>query len=197
MASKRATPAAGVTHKLHHTTQGKKLALLVSLLNEKLESVLVFARTKHRVNYLGESLERRGYNVAVLHGGRRLSQRRAALEGFRRGQYSVLVATDVAARGLDVANISHVVNYDLPYTAEDYVHRIGRTGRMKDIGSATSFVTDDDTDNLRAIEQLIGHSVPRAQRRSPSRRRRRHTVRPRSGNHAVTRSTAPSKSHSL
>ena len=193
MVSKRATPATNVTHKLHHTTQGEKTSLLLSLLKEKRESVLVFARTKHRVNRLGESLERVGHRVAILHGDRRLSQRRAALEGFRRGRYDVLVATDVAARGLDVDNIGHVVNYDLPYTAEDYVHRIGRTGRMEKAGSATSFVTEDDTNNLRAIEKLIGQSVPRAAgSRPPSRSRHSQPARPRNAGPFVKRSRTPS-----
>ena len=191
--AKRATPAAGVTHKLHHTTQGDKTSLLLSILKEKRESVLVFARTKHRVNRLGESLERLGHRVAILHGDRRLSQRRTALEGFRRGRFDVLVATDVAARGIDVDNIGHVVNYDLPYTAEDYVHRIGRTGRMEKVGSATSFVTEDDTSNLRAIEHLIGHSVPHATgSRPPSRSQRSGTARPKYGGPFMKRSRPPS-----
>tara|TARA_B100000315_G_scaffold172495_1_gene160975 strand:+ start:8971 stop:10317 length:1347 start_codon:yes stop_codon:yes gene_type:complete len=182
MVSKRATPATNITHKLHHTTPGEKTGLLISLLKEKRESVLVFARTKHRVNRLGESLEKLGHRVAILHGDRRLSQRRAALEGFRRGRFTILVATDVAARGLDVDNIGHVVNYDLPYTAEDYIHRIGRTGRMQKIGSATSFVTKEDNNNLRAIEKLIGQSVPHAtNNRLSSRPRHRQAVPPRRG----------------
>ncbi len=189
MVSKRATPATGITHKLHHTTQGEKTELLLSLLKEKRESVLVFARTKHRVNRLGESLERLGHRVAILHGDRRLSQRRAALEGFRRGRYNVLVATDVAARGLDVDNIGHVVNFDLPYTAEDYIHRIGRTGRMQKVGSATSFVTEDDSTSLRAIERLLGHAVPHAAgSRPPARRQPSRTARPRNGGPFVKRS---------
>tara|TARA_B100001971_G_scaffold214124_1_gene249967 strand:+ start:340 stop:1680 length:1341 start_codon:yes stop_codon:yes gene_type:complete len=191
MVSKRATPATNVTHKLHHTTQGEKTGLLLSLLKEKRESVLVFARTKHRVNRLGESLEKLGHRVAVLHGDRRLSQRRAALEGFRRGRFTVLVATDVAARGLDVDNIGHVVNYDLPYTAEDYVHRIGRTGRMQKTGSATSFVTEEDSNNLRAIEKLIGQAVPRATKNRPQSRHNPAT-RSRSGKPFVKRSRTQS-----
>ncbi len=193
MVSKRATPAAGITHKLHHTTQGEKTSLLLSLLKEKRESVLVFARTKHRVNRLGESLEKVGHRVAILHGDRRLSQRRAALEGFRRGRFNVLVATDVAARGLDVDNIGHVVNFDLPYTAEDYIHRIGRTGRMQKVGSATSFVTEDDTNSLRAIEKLLGHAVPQTEgSRPPARRQDNRTARPRNGGPFVKRARTPS-----
>ncbi len=188
LVSKRATPAAGVTHKLHHTTQAEKTSLLLSILKDNKDAVLVFARTKHRVNRLGEALERLGHRVAILHGDRRLSQRRSALEGFRRGRYTVLVATDVAARGLDVDNIAHVVNFDLPYTAEDYIHRIGRTGRMNKVGMATSFVTDEDSNNLRAIERLIGHSVPRAAgSRPPAAPRPRGNARPRNGGPFVKR----------
>jgi ATP-dependent RNA helicase RhlE len=98
----------------------------------------------------------------VIHGNRTLSQRRAALEGFKRGTFRVLVATDIAARGIDVANIGHVVNFDLPNCPEDYVHRIGRTARMHATGRATSFVTAEDREQLRAIEKLLGKSVPLA-----------------------------------
>ena len=119
MVAKSATPAEGVNHMLHYTTPTDKTQLLLTLLREKRESVLVFTRTKHRADRLGETLDRGGHRVAVLHGGRRLTQRRSALEGFRRGRFQILVATDVAARGLDVANIGHVVNYDLPNVPED------------------------------------------------------------------------------
>jgi ATP-dependent RNA helicase RhlE len=162
MVAKSATPAAGVTQTLHHTTPEDKTPLLLSLLKDQNESVLIFTRTKHRADRLGRTLEQVGHRVAVLHGDRRLSQRRTALEGFRRGRYQILVATDIAARGLDVARIGHVINYDLPRTPEDYVHRIGRTGRMKAIGRATSFVTIEDTRHIRAIEHLLGQPVPRA-----------------------------------
>ena len=162
MVAKPATPAAGVTHMLHHTTPGEKTPLLLSLVKDHGDSVLVFTRTKHRADRLGETLGRVGHRVAVLHGDRRLSQRRRALEGFRRGQFRILVATDIAARGLDIANIGHVINYDLPNSPEDYVHRIGRTARMKAVGRATSFVTAEDHGQIRAIERLLGRSVPRA-----------------------------------
>lgn len=160
MVSKSSTPAAGVTQTLHLTTQGDKPSLLLSLLKEKNDSVLVFTRTKHRANRLGKTLDDLGHRVAVLHGDRGLSQRRAALEGFRRGRYQILVATDLAARGIDVANIGHVINFDLPNTPEDYVHRIGRTARMKAVGRATSFVTIEDAHQIRAIEKLLGKPVP-------------------------------------
>ena len=162
MVDRPATAAPRVIQSVHHTSHGEKTSLLLSILTEPAESVLVFTRTKHGADRLGRTLEKAGHRVAVLHGDRRLSQRRAALEGFRRGTYRVLVATDIAARGIDVANIGHVVNYDLPNTPEDYVHRIGRTGRMKASGRATSFVTVEDRYQFRAIEKLLGTAVPRA-----------------------------------
>lgn len=162
MVDRPATAAHRVTQTVHHTSHGEKTSLLLSLLAEPCDSVLIFTRTKHGADRLGRTLEKVGHRVAVLHGDRRLSQRRTALEGFRRGTYRVLVATDIAARGIDVANIGHVINYDLPNTPEDYVHRIGRTGRMKASGRATSFVTAEDHYQFRAIEKLLGTSVPRA-----------------------------------
>ncbi len=162
MVAKSATTATGVTQAVHHTTHDSKADLLVSLLGENKDSVLVFTRTKHRADKLGRVLGSAGHKVAVIHGNRSLSQRRAALEGFKRGTFRVLVATDIAARGIDVANIGHVVNFDLPNCPEDYVHRIGRTARMHATGKATSFVTAEDHDQLRAIEKLLGKSVPLA-----------------------------------
>ncbi|NKB81428.1 MAG: DEAD/DEAH box helicase [Nitrospirales bacterium] len=162
MVAKRAKPADGVTHTFHHTTSADKTSLLLSLLQDAGDSILVFTRTKHRADRLTETLEKIGHRVSVLHGGRRLSQRRAALEGFRRGRFRILVATDIAARGLDVANIGHVINYDLPNVPEDYVHRIGRTARMNAKGWATSFVTIEDARHVHAIEKLLGQAVPRA-----------------------------------
>ncbi len=162
MVNPSAQAAHTVTHEVHHTTRDEKTALLLKLVQESGGSVLVFTRTKHGADKVGRVLEQRGHRVGVLHAGRRLSQRKTALEGFRRGSYRVLVATDIAARGIDVANIGHVVNFDLPNTPEDYVHRIGRTGRMKTTGRATSFVTGEDHMQLRAIERLLGRPVPRA-----------------------------------
>jgi ATP-dependent RNA helicase RhlE len=162
MVAKPATTASGVTQAVHHTTHDSKVNLLVSLLGQDKESVLVFTRTKHRADKLGRLLGNAGHKVAVIHGNRSLSQRRAALEGFKRGTFRVLVATDIAARGIDVANIGHVVNFDLPNCPEDYVHRIGRTARMHATGKATSFVTAEDHEQLRDIEKLLGKSVPLA-----------------------------------
>ena len=155
-----ATTADGVTQALHYTTHTRKPDLLLSLLKEEKQTVLVFTRTKHRADHVGRVLSRAGHRVGVLHGDRSFSQRRSALEGFKRGVFRVLVATDIAARGIDVANIGHVINFDLPHCPEDYVHRIGRTARMKTTGRATSFVTPEDPQQLRDIERLLGHAVP-------------------------------------
>ena len=178
LVARSATVAEGVTHTVHHTNNSEKTSLLLSILKETEGSVLIFTRTKHRADRIGETLEKIGCRVAVLHAGRRLPQRRAALEGFRRGRFEILVATDVASRGLDVDNIKHVINYDLPHVPEDYVHRVGRTARMKTTGWATSFVTGDDNRSLRMIERLLGKPVPCA----PG-------SRPPSASHAATRTT--------
>lgn len=162
MVAPSATTAEGVMQAVHHTSHADKADLLLSLLGADQATALVFTRTKHRADRLGRMLGSAGHRVAVLHGDRSLSQRRAALEGFRRGAFRVLVATDIAARGIDVANIGHVINFDLPNCPEDYVHRIGRTARMKATGRATSFVTGEDQRQLRDIERLLGHAVPLA-----------------------------------
>jgi ATP-dependent RNA helicase RhlE len=162
MVAPSATTADGVTQAIHYTSHAEKPDLLLSLLKADQDTALVFTRTKHRADRLGRMLGGAGHRVAVLHGDRSLSQRRAALEGFRRGSFRVLVATDIAARGIDVANIGHVINFDLPNCPEDYVHRIGRTARMKTTGRATSFVTGEDRQQLRDIERVLGHAVPLA-----------------------------------
>ncbi|HSL05697.1 MAG TPA: DEAD/DEAH box helicase, partial [Nitrospiraceae bacterium] len=163
MVTPASTMAEGVTQAVHHTTSQEKTKLLVSLLALERGTVLVFARTKNRVDRLGQALEQAGHHVAIIHGDRSLPQRLRALDGFKRGQVRILVATDVAARGIDVANIGHVVNYDLPNSPEDYIHRIGRTARMKMTGLATSFVTFEERDQLCSIETLLGYSVPLAE----------------------------------
>jgi len=167
MIGRPATAAERAEQALHHTTREDKTKLLLSLLDADRDSVLVFTRTKHGADRLGRALGNAGHKVATIHGDRSLSQRRNALEGFRRGTFRVLVATDIAARGIDVANIGHVVNYDLPNTPEDYIHRIGRTARVKASGRATSFVTGDDHIQLRAIEKLLGQPIPRAAGSAP------------------------------
>jgi ATP-dependent RNA helicase RhlE len=162
MVAPSATTADGITQAVHHISHDAKGDLLLSLLGSDKDTALVFTRTKHRADRLGRMLGGAGHRVAVLHGDRSLSQRRSALEGFKRGTFRVLVATDIAARGIDVANIGHVINFDLPNCPEDYVHRIGRTARMKATGRATSFVTREDREQLRDIERLLGHTVPLA-----------------------------------
>jgi len=160
MVTPPATTADGVTQALHYTTHTGKPDLLLSLLKQEKETVLIFTRTKHRADHVGRVLSRAGHRVGILHGDRSFSQRRSALDGFKRGVFRVLVATDIAARGIDVANIGHVINFDLPHCPEDYVHRIGRTARMKTTGRATSFITAEDPQQLRDIERLLGHAVP-------------------------------------
>ena len=172
VAAKPATPADGVTHTLHNTTPGAKTSLLLSLLKDGDESVLVFTRTKSRADLIAETLRRSGHRAAEIHGNLSLERRRAALEGFRRGRYRILVATDIAARGLDIDNIGHVINYDLPYTPEDYVHRIGRTARMAAVGRATSFATAADSQSVKAIENILGKSIPQPSGGQPDKKRR-------------------------
>ena len=146
--------------------------MLLSLLQDGDESVLVFTRTKNRADLIAETLRRSGHRAAEIHGNLSLERRRASLEGFRRGRYRILVATDIAARGLDIDDIGHVINYDLPYTPEDYVHRIGRTARMAAVGRATSFATAADAQSVRAIENILGRSIPRPADGGPDRKRR-------------------------
>jgi ATP-dependent RNA helicase RhlE len=142
--------------------QEEKTALLLALLEEDPLSTLVFTRTKRRADRLAKSLKRAGHDVAVIHADRSQGQRRAALEGFRSGEHRVLVATDIAARGIDVAEIGHVVNFDLPQVPEDYVHRIGRTARAEASGRASSFASPEEHDLLHGIEKFTRKSVQRA-----------------------------------
>jgi len=143
-----------------HTSREQKMSTLRRLLKEEAGTSLVFTRTKSRADRLGQALQADGFQVAVLHGDRSMGQRRQALEGFKRGRYQVLVATDIMARGIHVTGIAHVINYDLPSSPEDYIHRIGRTARAQAAGRATSFVTAEDGGQIRAIEQLLGTRVP-------------------------------------
>jgi ATP-dependent RNA helicase RhlE len=156
-----AKPVAAVTQRLYAAESRDKTPLLLRLLGEERGQTLVFTRTKHRADRLARAVGAAGHRVARLHADRSMSQRREALEGFRRGRYRVLVATDIAARGIDVPEIAHVVNFDLPHTPEDYIHRIGRTARAEAEGLATSFAAPEERDQLRAIERHLGHPVPR------------------------------------
>ncbi|HUP49229.1 MAG TPA: DEAD/DEAH box helicase, partial [Thermoanaerobaculia bacterium] len=159
---KRANPAETVEQYVYEVSKSRKLPLLLHLLRDQgLESVLVFSRTKHGADKIARKLTQSGITTATLHSNRSQSQRLAALRAFKSGAVRVLVATDIAARGIDVEGISHVVNFDFPPQPEDYVHRIGRTGRAHAIGDAISFVTPDDVAALRALERFISRGIPR------------------------------------
>ncbi len=155
-------PATTVSHALYPVAQHLKPTILQALLPRLgTGSVLVFTRTKHRANRLAQQLDRAGFSVAALHGDRSQGQRQAALDGFRAGRVRILVATDIAARGIDVNGISHVINFDIPDTTEAYIHRIGRTGRAERSGDAFTFVTPDDADMVKAIERAVGRAIER------------------------------------
>ena len=158
---KTATPDT-ISHALYPVPEHLKFQLLKRLLeNDQMDSVLIFARTKHRADRIVRDLQRAKIQAAVIHGNRSQSQRIAALEAFKRGRMRVLVATDIAARGIDVEGISHVVNYDMPMQAEDYVHRIGRTGRAHAIGEAYTLVTPADERMVNRIEYVLKQKLER------------------------------------
>jgi ATP-dependent RNA helicase RhlE len=157
------TPAARAVQRLYEIEAAEKYPLLLSLLARDQLSALIFTRTRERAEKVQEVLKREGYKTAVIHADRTQGQRRQALEGFRRGQYRCLVATDIASRGLDVEDVGHVINFDLPHAPEDYVHRIGRTARAGASGRASTFVTERDEETVRAIERIIRMSLPRAE----------------------------------
>jgi len=155
-------PAATVSHALYPVAQHLKTGLLMQLLKHTdTESVLIFTRTKHRAKRVGEQLEKAGYTAASLQGNLSQNRRQAAMDGFRNGTYQILVATDIAARGIDVSQVSHVINYDIPDTSEAYIHRIGRTGRAARNGDAFTMITDEDTAMVKAIERTLGSVIER------------------------------------
>jgi len=155
-------PPVTVTHAIYPVAQHLKTSLLLEMLRHTdTESVLIFTRTKHRAKRLGEQLEKSGYKAASLQGNLSQNRRQAALDGFRSGEFQILVATDIAARGIDVSQISHVINYDIPDTAEAYVHRIGRTGRAARSGDAFTMVTAEDGVMVRTIEKTLGAPLER------------------------------------
>jgi ATP-dependent RNA helicase RhlE len=159
---RRANPAETVTQLVYEVSPSLKPALLTHLLRDAaLDSVLVFTRTKHGADRIARRLEGSQIRTATLHSNRSQNQRLRALKEFKSGEVRVLVATDIAARGIDVDGISHVINYDFPMHSEDYVHRIGRTGRALAIGDAISFVTPDDHGALRSLERFIGRGLVR------------------------------------
>jgi len=159
---RQAKPATGITHAVYAVEQTMKSPLLLHLLQTgQMQSVVVFTRTKHRANRLADYLERHGISGARIHGNRSQSQRTEALAGFKAGRYRVLVATDIAARGIDVEALSHVVNFDVPQVPEDYIHRVGRTARAEATGDAFTFVSREEEGDLRDIEKALGQRLPR------------------------------------
>lgn len=155
-------PPVTVSHALYPVGQHLKTPLLLQLLKHTdTESVLIFTKTKHRAKRVGEQLEKLGYKAVSLQGNLSQNRRQAALNGFRDGTFQILVATDIAARGIDVSQISHVINYDIPDTPEAYVHRIGRTGRAAKSGDAFTMITNEDTGMVIAIEKKLGGRLER------------------------------------
>lgn len=149
-------PAKTVSHALYPVSQGMKKKLLFTMLDEMATGrVLIFTRTKRRARFLARDLDKKGFNAEALQGNMSQNRRQKAMDGFRSGKYDILVATDIAARGIDVAEISHVINFDMPDTVDAYTHRIGRTGRAAEEGDAFTFATDEDTAMVRDIERVL------------------------------------------
>jgi ATP-dependent RNA helicase RhlE len=155
-------PANTVSHALFPVSQKRKKALLLATLEQTATGrVLVFTRTKYRARNLARDLAKRRYRVAALQGNMSQNRRQEAINGFRDGRYDILVATDIAARGIDVSNISHVINFDMPDTVDAYTHRIGRTGRVHRSGEAFTFVAQGDEPLVREIEKVLGKRIER------------------------------------
>jgi ATP-dependent RNA helicase RhlE len=158
----RRSPAETVTHALYPVDVTQKQELLEELLRRTdYDQVLIFCRTKNGADRVARKLQQQGHAVAVLHSSRTQREREEALNGFRNGRYEVMVATDIAARGIDVEQISHVINFDVPHHPEDYVHRIGRTGRAQSVGDAFTIMTAEDLQEVASIEHFIGQKIPR------------------------------------
>ncbi|MBI2328412.1 MAG: DEAD/DEAH box helicase [Chloroflexi bacterium] len=158
----KTAPAVTVSHSLYPVKQHLKTELLMELLHGlESKSVLIFTRTKHRTERVARSLKSAGFRVASLQGDLTQTRRQAALDAFRKGTIKILVATDILARGIDVLHISHVINYDMPANTDDYIHRIGRTGRVNKNGDALTFVTDTDTDMVNSIERILKKKIER------------------------------------
>jgi ATP-dependent RNA helicase RhlE len=159
---RKPAPAVGITQAVYPVPQELKSSLLVRLLEGgEMQEALVFTRTKHRANRLAEHLARHGIKAERIHGNRSQPQRTEALAGFKNGKYRVLVATDIAARGIDVEALGHVVNFDVPTAAEDYIHRVGRTARAEATGDAFTLVSPEEEGELRSIERALGKRLPR------------------------------------
>jgi ATP-dependent RNA helicase RhlE len=158
----RRSPAENVKHVIYPVSDTQKTDLLLALLESvNYDSVIIFCRTKHGADRVATTLKRANHAVAVLHSNRTQKEREQALEGFRDGKFEVLVATDIAARGLDIADVSHVINYDVPQHPEDYIHRIGRTGRAAATGDAFTIMVAEDAPHVFAIERFISQKIPR------------------------------------
>src|SRR5687767_3336645 len=159
---RRSEAATTITHAVYPVPRDRKSALLVELLKQAdMDSVLIFSRTKHGADRIVRHLEKAGISATAMHADKTQVQRSKALEGFKSGEIRVLVATDIAQRGLDITGISHVINYDVPQQPEDYVHRIGRTGRAASTGDAFTFMSPDEIAMVRSIERIIGEPIPR------------------------------------
>lgn len=159
---RRQAPAATVAQALYPVPQRAKVALLLELLRRRtVGNAIVFTRTKHRANRVAQKLERGGVSVARIHGNRSQKQRTEALAGFKAGRYQVLVATDILARGIDVEALEHVVNFDVPVTPDDYIHRVGRTGRAEATGDAYTFAAPEEQELIQAIERKVGKPIER------------------------------------
>jgi ATP-dependent RNA helicase RhlE len=154
-------PATGITQAVYPVPQQLKAPLLFAMLRGDVRDALVFTRTKHRADRLARFLEERRVSVQRIHGNRSQAQRTEALAGFKSGRYKVLVATDIAARGIDVTALGHVINFDVPGQPEDYIHRVGRTARAELTGSAFTLVAPEEEGSLRDIERAIGKRLPR------------------------------------
>jgi len=155
-------PVDTVSHAIYQIEQDHKLDTLLTLLSQSGKGqTLVFTRTKHRAQKIALQLSKTGLAAKALQGNLSQNRRQEVMDGFRNGRVQVMVATDIAARGIDVSRISHVINFDMPNTVDAYTHRIGRTGRMSNLGTALTFVTQDDLPMLHTIEQLLGHAIER------------------------------------
>jgi ATP-dependent RNA helicase RhlE len=153
-------PIETITQHIYPVRKEQKMDLLIHILGDpQMYSVLVFSRTKHGADKINRRLNRAGVVSIAIHSGRTQGQRLQAMDGFKRGKFQVMVATDIAARGINIEGISHVINYDVPAYAEDYVHRIGRTGRATALGDAITFVSYDEQKYLRKIENFIGREL--------------------------------------
>ncbi|HOV74312.1 MAG TPA: DEAD/DEAH box helicase [Candidatus Hydrogenedentes bacterium] len=158
------TPVDSVRQQIYTVSATSKISLLTKILRDPaVTSALVFIRTKHRTDRVAKALHREGFKAQAIHGDRSQNQRQHALDGFREGRYKILVATDVAARGLDIQGISHVINFDIPKTAEEYIHRIGRTARASAEGDAITFVCPEEFMDLKTLEKALGKNLPRAE----------------------------------